>query len=67
LRGHTLIGEQRYIYGPESLRSITFPRQALHALRLAFRHPSDEREMRFEAPLPDDLLALITRLRHRIP
>ncbi len=67
LRGHTLIGEQRYTYGPESLRSITFPRQALHALRLVFRHPADEREMRFEAPLPDDLLALITRLRHRIP
>ncbi len=63
LRGHTLVGEQRYIYGPEELRSITFPRQALHALRLAFRHPRDEREMRFEAPLPEDLLALITRLR----
>jgi len=67
LRGHTLVGEQRYIYGPEELRSITFPRQALHALRLAFRHPRDEREMRFEAPLPEDLLALITRLRRRPP
>jgi 23S rRNA pseudouridine1911/1915/1917 synthase len=66
LRGHTLVGEQRYIYGPEALRSIRFPRQALHAQRLAFRHPADEREMRFEAPLPEDLLALIARLRPRI-
>jgi 23S rRNA pseudouridine1911/1915/1917 synthase len=65
LRGHTLVGEQRYIYGPDTLRTITFPRQALHAFRLAFRHPDDDREMRFEAPMPDDLIALITRLRPR--
>jgi 23S rRNA pseudouridine1911/1915/1917 synthase len=67
LRGHTLVGERRYIYGPDELRSITFSRQALHALRLAFRHPTDEREMRFEAPLPEDLQALMTRLRRRLP
>jgi 23S rRNA pseudouridine1911/1915/1917 synthase len=66
LRGHTLVGEQRYIYGPEELRSIAFPRQALHALRLVFRHPRDERELRFEVPLPEDLLTLISQLRRRI-
>jgi 23S rRNA pseudouridine1911/1915/1917 synthase len=66
LRGHTLVGEQRYVYGPDELRSIAFPRQALHAHRLSFLHPDDEREMRFEAPLPADLIALIARLRHRI-
>jgi 23S rRNA pseudouridine1911/1915/1917 synthase len=66
LRGHTLVGERRYIYGPETLRTIAFPRQALHAYRLAFRHPDDDRELRFEAPLPDDLAALVARLRrHR--
>jgi 23S rRNA pseudouridine1911/1915/1917 synthase len=66
LRGHTLVGERRYTYGPDTLRTITFPRQALHAYRLAFRHPDDDREMRFEAPLPEDLTALIARLRtHR--
>ena len=63
LRGHTLVGEQRYTYGPDALRTITFPRQALHAFRLAFRHPEDEREMRFEAPMPEDIAALIARLR----
>jgi 23S rRNA pseudouridine1911/1915/1917 synthase len=63
LYGHTLVGEQRYIYGPDSLRPIAFPRQALHAHRLVFRHPSDGRELRFEAPVPADLSALIARLR----
>jgi 23S rRNA pseudouridine1911/1915/1917 synthase len=64
LRGHTLVGERRYVYGPEALRPIAFPRQALHAHRLAFRHPADGREMAFEAPLPDDMTTLIARLRH---
>ena len=63
LRGHTLVGEQRYTYGPDTLRTITFPRQALHAYRLAFRHPDDGRALRFEAPLPADLAALVERLR----
>ena len=31
LRGHTLVGEQRYVYGPDDLRFMDFPRQALHA------------------------------------
>jgi 23S rRNA pseudouridine1911/1915/1917 synthase len=63
LRGHTLVGEARYIYGPDELRPIAFPRQALHARRLTFLHPADHREMAFEAPLPQDLTALIARLR----
>jgi 23S rRNA pseudouridine1911/1915/1917 synthase len=63
LRGHTLVGEQRYTYGPDALRPIAFPRQALHAARLAFRHPSDGRALRFDAPLPSDLADLIARLR----
>jgi 23S rRNA pseudouridine1911/1915/1917 synthase len=63
LRGHTLVGEQRYTYGPDELRTIKFARQALHAWRLGFRHPDDGRELRFEAPLPPDMVALIRRLR----
>jgi 23S rRNA pseudouridine1911/1915/1917 synthase len=30
-------------------------RQALHARRLAFRHPQSGKELEFEAPLPDDI------------
>jgi 23S rRNA pseudouridine1911/1915/1917 synthase len=63
LRGHTLVGEQRYVYGPDLLRPIAFPRQALHAARLAFRHPATDRRVEFEAPLPEDLRELLERLR----
>src|SRR2546426_2648531 len=63
LRGHTLVGERRYVYGPDALRPVAFPRQALHAYRLAFRHPVDSREMRLEAPLPEDFSQLLARLR----
>jgi len=63
LRGHTLVGEQRYTYGPDEIRPIDFPRQALHAHRLGFQHPTDRRELRFEAPLPEDLASLLARLR----
>lgn len=63
LRGHTLVGERRYVYGPQSIRPVEFPRQALHALRLAFRHPIDDQPLAFEAPLPADLVALRDRLR----
>jgi 23S rRNA pseudouridine1911/1915/1917 synthase len=62
LRGHTLVGEQRYTFGPDQLRPDPFPRQALHAWKLAFRHPEDGRRLEFEAPLPDDLKALLRRL-----
>jgi 23S rRNA pseudouridine1911/1915/1917 synthase len=63
LRGHTLVGEQRYVYGPDDLRPIEFPRHALHAYRLAFRHPADGRPLRFEAPIPADFERLLRRLR----
>ncbi len=63
LRGHTLVGEKRYVYGPEELRTIDFPRQALHAFRLAFAHPVTGKPLRFEAPVPKDLAALVARLR----
>jgi 23S rRNA pseudouridine1911/1915/1917 synthase len=65
LRGHTLVGEERYTYGPEALRPIAFGRQALHAFRLVFAHPRDERVLRLEAPLPADLEDLLTRLRRQ--
>jgi 23S rRNA pseudouridine1911/1915/1917 synthase len=63
LRGHTLVGETRYTYGPGDLRPIPFARHALHAHRLAFRHPADGRPLRFEAPIPADLTSLLERLR----
>lgn len=63
LRSHTLVGERRYTFGPESLRPIEFGRQALHARELAFAHPATGRPLRFEAPLPADLAELLMQLR----
>jgi 23S rRNA pseudouridine1911/1915/1917 synthase len=65
LRGHTLVGEDRYVYGPASLRPIEFGRQALHARRLTVRHPADGRSLAFEAALPGDFADLLTRLRRQ--
>jgi 23S rRNA pseudouridine1911/1915/1917 synthase len=63
LRGHTLVGEQRYTFGAANLRPIAFARQALHAWQLEVIHPSGERPMRFEAKLPADMEDLIGSLR----
>jgi 23S rRNA pseudouridine1911/1915/1917 synthase len=63
LRGHTLVGEKRYTYGPDALRTIQFERHALHAWRLSFEHPADGRPLRFEAQPPADFAALLRRLR----
>jgi 23S rRNA pseudouridine1911/1915/1917 synthase len=63
LHRHPLVGEPRYTASLEPSRAIAFDRQALHAHRLAFAHPTDGRPVRCEAPLPDDLVALIARLR----
>ena len=67
LRGHTLVGETRYIYGPDTLRPIPFPRHALHARRLGFRHPSSGELVAFEAPPPRDFSDLLSRLRRPRP
>lgn len=37
-------------------------RQALHAIRLTIRHPLEERELTFEAPLPEDMRRTLAAL-----
>ena len=61
-RGHPLVGERQYAK-PDPAKAITFPRQALHAHRLAFRHPVDGRALSFESSLPRDLVKLVETLR----
>ncbi|ALM51278.1 23S rRNA pseudouridine(1911/1915/1917) synthase RluD [Halomonas huangheensis] len=43
-----------------------FPRQALHARRLAFIHPATGEKVSFQSPLPDDLLMLMDYLREDV-
>jgi 23S rRNA pseudouridine1911/1915/1917 synthase len=61
--GHPLVGDAVYgrRRGPGLLAG--FPRQALHAASLGFRHPGTGEEMRFESPLPADMAGLITAMR----
>ncbi len=49
--GHPVLGDE--VYGQRGL----YPRQMLHAWKLGFRHPLDDREMLFTAPIPDDFFA----------
>jgi 23S rRNA pseudouridine1911/1915/1917 synthase len=62
LHGHPLVGERLYT-DAAARGGVDFPRQALHARRLSFRHPIDGRPLTFEAPLPADLERLLARLR----
>ena len=71
--GHALIGDPLYGGGggkrvkelPEAVRNAiaAFPRQALHAAVLGFRHPVTGENHRFESPLPADLSTLVETLR----
>jgi 23S rRNA pseudouridine1911/1915/1917 synthase len=48
--GHPILGDT--VYGGR--RAGNFPRQMLHAWKLAFDHPRTKGRMNFEAPLPQD-------------
>jgi 23S rRNA pseudouridine1911/1915/1917 synthase len=65
--GHPIVGDA--VYGgvrrriPGDLRALQrLERPFLHAERLVFTHPRDQRRMEFSAPLPDDLLQVLKEL-----
>ena len=55
--GYPLAGDSLYSRSRDG-----FGRPALHAGRLGTRHPATDRECNFEAPLPEDMCGLLTRL-----
>jgi len=75
--GYTLFNDERY-GGNVILKGTTFtkykqfvdncfkvlPRQALHARSLGFIHPTTNKLMRFETPMPDDMLMCIEKWRN---
>ena len=69
LVGDPLYGKQRAFkaegpHGDEAAAAVAaFPRQALHAAVLGFKHPITGAELRFESQLPADMAALIEILR----
>ena len=57
--GHPIEGDPVYAGRKAGL----LDRQALHAWKLAFRHPASGELVRFESPMPEDFRALLKRLR----
>ena len=57
--GHPIVGDPRY-RGAKARFAV--PRPFLHAHRLAFDHPRTGERVTFDAPLPPDLEAVLTRL-----
>jgi len=70
--GHSLVGDP--VYGSKRKMSgkavsettqvsiKTFPRQALHASELGFKHPVSNEHMHFTVPVPEDFAKLIDQL-----
>ncbi len=73
--GHPLIGDPTYGRARMAPRPKSpseaeafgaaqgFPRQALHAWLLGFKHPTTQKRMRFESAWPPDLAGLVASLR----
>ena len=69
--GHPVLGDATY--GPGARRwpgrpaleqaMRAFPRQALHAAQVRFRHPTHGDCMTFSSPVPTDMAALLAQLR----
>jgi 23S rRNA pseudouridine1911/1915/1917 synthase len=69
--GHPIVGDS--LYGgvhrrvPGDLRAVRhLTRPFLHAARLAFTHPTENRPMEFESPLPEDLQGVLDELTEQI-
>ncbi len=58
--GHPIVGDP--VYGSGSINhGLTLKRQFLHAYQLKFTHPTTGNAVNLEAPLPEDLQALLDR------
>jgi 23S rRNA pseudouridine1911/1915/1917 synthase len=66
--GHPLVGDSVYLKGPQKcvpqLRALLtgFPRQALHATRLALEHPVSGERVEWYVPLPKDMQQLLQEI-----
>jgi len=70
--GHALVGDSVYLKGAQKcvpqLRALLhgFPRQALHATRLALEHPVTGVSMEWEADMPQDMQQLLRQIREAV-
>ncbi len=70
--GHPIVGDQVYGSNPKK-QSVTpkladvvnsFPRQALHATKLAFNHPITTESLEFETKMPNDMQQLLSAMQN---
>jgi len=59
--GHPIVGDN--LYGIEKARDFDLRRHFLHACRLEFSHPADNRVMKIECKLPEELNNVLAQLR----
>lgn len=69
--GHALLGDKVYGTLPKSglgshvrQRAIDFPRQALHAHKLGFVHPTTGKALVFSADMPSDMVEMVELLKN---
>jgi 23S rRNA pseudouridine1911/1915/1917 synthase len=68
--GYPLVGDAVYGDKPRNTNQniakilMSFPRQALHAEKLALIHPQTEQILEWKAAVPDDMENLLQELRH---
>jgi 23S rRNA pseudouridine1911/1915/1917 synthase len=68
--GHPIVGDSTYggVHRrvANDVRAVQrLKRPFLHAARLAFTHPTEDRKMEFESPLPADLQSVLDDIRER--
>ncbi|HEY0551763.1 MAG TPA: RluA family pseudouridine synthase [Verrucomicrobiae bacterium] len=67
--GFPLVGDdtygKRHNVRLRELTDYSAPRQMLHARQLAFTHPRTGKQVKFEAPWPEDFVAAVEKLRAR--
>ncbi len=60
--GHPIVGDSRYgdfPFNRDAAKTWGLKRQFLHARRLELEHPTTGQKMGFDAPLPDELVAVL--------
>nr|WP_240979453.1 RluA family pseudouridine synthase [Streptomyces sp. HNM0574] len=60
---HPCVGDLTYGADPTLAKRLRLERQWLHAVALAFEHPSDGRRVEFESAYPEDLQRALDRVR----
>jgi 23S rRNA pseudouridine1911/1915/1917 synthase len=61
--GHPVLGDRVYGGRPAVLEGVPAHRQMLHAERLGFVHPENQKYLEFSAPLPADMEVVLRILR----